>query len=174
VKNIGLPVDHYGLNKFGSKNAVYGVILSHLLEIMTPIVSQRPHGLYAVPLETVGSYTERHTLQSAIEEKLHKSHALALYGLGGTGKTQLALRYVQEHKEDYDPILWIDARDQETTRSSFVRCAAELQLQVNTASNKGSSLTDSVAVQAVLRWLRDRKDSDDEWLVVVDNADDFT
>lgn len=37
-----------------------------------------------------------------------------------------------------------------------------------------STLADSSEVRAVLSWLRERKDTDDEWLVIVDNADDMS
>jgi hypothetical protein len=74
----------------------------------------------------VPSYTVRHGLSSAIEEKMHTLHknssvsyALAIYRLGGTGKTQLALKYIKDHEDKYNPILWINARDEETVRSSF-------------------------------------------------------
>jgi tetratricopeptide (TPR) repeat protein len=129
----------------------------------------------------VPSYTIRHRLSSAIEEKLrilHEnssvSYALAIHGLGGTGKTQLALKYVEDHKDKYNPILWIDAQDEETVRSSFERCVTELQLSVDRIQTQVSALAGSAIVQAVVRWLRERKESDDEWLVVVDNADDVT
>ncbi|KAI9789841.1 MAG: hypothetical protein M1816_005758 [Peltula sp. TS41687] len=181
IQNIGLSVDHYGLNKFGSKSAEYKMVRSKLLETITPFTSRRRDHIYSVPLETVYNYIDREKLSPAIEEKLrtfHKNssvpHALAIYGLGGTGKTQLALKYIKDHKDDYNPILWIDAKDSETVRSSFERCTIELQLSVDGASTQGPNLADSAAVQAVLRWLRDRKESDDEWLVVVDNADDVT
>ncbi|KAI9777909.1 MAG: hypothetical protein M1816_004381 [Peltula sp. TS41687] len=181
IQNIGLSVDHYGLNKFGSRSANYKMVLSKLLETITPFMSQRRDHIYSVSLETVHSYTDRDKLFPAIEEKLrifHKNssvpHALAIYGLGGTGKTQLALKYIEDHKSDYNPILWIDAKDPETVQFSFERCAAELQLSVDRASTQGPGLADSAAVQAVLRWLRDRKGSDEEWLFVVDNADDAT
>lgn len=80
-------------------------------------------------------YTQRHGLFQTITEKLsvlhEKSsvpHALATHRLGGTGKTQLALKYAEDFKDEHNPILWIDAEDEETVRSSFERCASELQL----------------------------------------------
>jgi hypothetical protein len=75
------------------------MILSKLLETITSFISQRPQHQCSVPLETVPSYTVRHGLFLAIEEKmraLHEnssvSYALSIHGLGGTGKTQLALK----------------------------------------------------------------------------------
>lgn len=93
--------------------------------------------------------------------------------MGGAGKSQLALNYAEKHKGRYNPILWIDATDEEAVRSSFRRCAAELGLSEEGTEKQGSVLTDGV-VQAVLRWLRDRTEADDEWLVIVDNADDVS
>jgi Tetratricopeptide repeat/NB-ARC domain len=180
VENVGLSVDHFNLIKFGSRTADYELILLKLIEKITPIASQRQH-LYSVPLGTARSYTQRPSLSSSIEEKLHKHdrqhgapHALAIYGLGGSGKTQLVLNYIAEHKDDYSPILWIDAQDPETTLSSFYRCAGELQLEVSRDSTQASALVDSATIQIVLRWLQDQKESDHEWLVVLDNADDLT
>src|SRR5437762_14313456 len=37
------------------------------------------------------------------------NHRVALYGLGGVGKTQVALEYVYRHKRDYKLIVWIEA-----------------------------------------------------------------
>ena len=134
---------------------------------------------YGVPVETVQSYTERPELWKELEEKLqvrHEKarvpHAVALQGLGGVGKSQLALKYAESKKHQYNPILWIDVTDEETTRSSFRRCAAELGLP--DYQDQKQALADSRTLQGVLRWLGDREGTDDEWLVIVDNADDLS
>ncbi|KAK3317106.1 hypothetical protein B0H66DRAFT_576700 [Apodospora peruviana] len=120
VRNIGLSVDHYGLNKFGSRQDVsYKTILAKLVEVTkSPTRSDKRH--YAVPLETVHTYTERAKLSAELEQKLQTRHekasisyAVALHGLGGAGKSQLALAYAEKHKDRYNPILWIDATDEE-------------------------------------------------------------
>ncbi|KAL8909884.1 MAG: hypothetical protein Q9171_004797 [Xanthocarpia ochracea] len=166
---------------FGSKNENYRMISRKLLETITPIVSQKQRRLYSVPIGTVESYTERHRLSATVNEKLHVPHqkasvphALTIHGLGGTGKTQLALKYVKDHQDDYNPILWIDAQDEDSVRSSFERCASELQLSVDRTQTQGSSLLGSPTVQAVLRWLYSRKDTDEAWLAIIDNADDVS
>ncbi|KAK0734715.1 P-loop containing nucleoside triphosphate hydrolase protein [Lasiosphaeria miniovina] len=155
------------------------IILSKLMEV-TKSCTQTVKRYYAVPLETVHTYTERAELSAKLEQKLQIRHekasvpyAVALYGLGGTGKSQLALAYAEKHKDRYNPIFWIDATDEEAVRSSFRRCAAELRLPEERAEKQESVLTDGV-VQAVLRWLRDRTETDNEWLVIVDNADDVS
>ncbi|KJZ69751.1 hypothetical protein HIM_10862 [Hirsutella minnesotensis 3608] len=180
VSNIGLSVDHYGLNKFGSRNDNYDTILSRLVKITISSARPMKHH-YVVPVETVPSYTQRDGLWKELEEKLeirHKEasvpHAVAIHGLGGAGKSQLALKYAESKRDRYNPILWIDATYEETVRSSFERCAAELGLSGSENEERKPILADARAVLTVLRWLRDRTEADDEWLVIIDNADDLS
>ncbi|KAF2015045.1 TPR-like protein [Aaosphaeria arxii CBS 175.79] len=181
VKSVGLSVDHSGLNKFTMKDENYTLVVANLLDIIKPIILERQHRLYSVPILVAESYVERKSLSASVEEKLEVLHqgakipySVVIYGLGGTGKTQLARKYVEDHINEYNPILWIDARDEDSTRSSFERCAGELQLSWEQKVTSPSNLVDSEAVQAVLRYLRKRKRTDDRWLVVIDNADDAT
>ncbi|KAJ5144053.1 uncharacterized protein N7515_002840 [Penicillium bovifimosum] len=74
----------------------------------------------------------------------------------------------------FNPILWIDATREETVRSSFRRCAAEIGLAEEPNNQQSTALVDDLVIQGVLRWLRNRTEVDDEWLVIVDNADDVT
>ncbi|KFA81586.1 hypothetical protein S40288_09615 [Stachybotrys chartarum IBT 40288] len=179
IRNIGVPVDHAGLNKFGSRSDSYRAILSKLIEATAFLADSRKHH-YAVPLGRVHTYMERAELSMKMEEMLQTRHekadapyAVALHGLGGAGKSQLALDYAEQHRDQYGSILWIDATDEEAARFSFRRCAAELGLSEERAGNQGSVVTDTVA-QAVLRWLRDRAEVDGRWLVIIGNADDVS
>jgi tetratricopeptide (TPR) repeat protein len=128
-----------------------------------------------VPLATVSTYADRPELSKELEEKLSKTqgtglaHAAAVVGLGGTGKTQLVLHHIEEHEAEYDAILWIDVRTEETARSSFERCCRVIGLPVE-ASADNKSLQDVPCVQAVLTWLRTRTDRK-KWLTILDNAD---
>jgi tetratricopeptide (TPR) repeat protein len=178
VQNIGLGVDHYGLNKFGSRTAEYNLVLLKLLDLLPRSSLQ---SWDSVPFHTVSSYTVRNELSSTIDKKLRVTfkdssvpHALVIYGLGGAGKTQVTLRFVEDHYDEYCPILWVDAKSPETVRSSFERCADTLQLNVGKISQRGPALKDSPAITSVLRWLGARDKSDPQWLVIIDNADDVS
>ena len=100
--------------------------------------------------------------------------SLVITGLGGTGKSQLILRYIETHTSDYYSILWIDATSIETTQASFERCAFDLSLPVQSATSDDKALKDTAAVRAVMRWLSTATDAEAKWLVVIDNADDFS
>ncbi|GAB7328585.1 hypothetical protein MBLNU13_g00533t1 [Cladosporium sp. NU13] len=144
-----------------------------------PTTAARPSRYVSVPFATVPTYTERPHLTEELEAKLRQRHggaglayAVAVIGLGGTGKTQLVLHYIEEHEEEWDTILWIDVRSEETARSSYERCCHKLGLRAEAALNEGP-LQDVPLVQMVLSWLRDRSE-DKRWLVVVDNADNLS
>jgi NB-ARC domain len=138
--------------------------------------------LYSVPLRTVSSFTAREQLSSSIGEKLRNMpiidtgvpRILVLFGLGGIGKTQLALHFVEEHQSDFTTILWIDGNSQETIRASFERCASDLGLSVDRAYGEGVYLREMPAVRSVLSWFQRTNELNSEWLVVIDNADNTT
>jgi tetratricopeptide (TPR) repeat protein len=114
-----------------------------------------------VPLATVSTYTNRLGLSEELKEKLGKTngtglaHAAAVIGLGGTGKTQLVLHYIEEHEVEYDTVL----------------CRRVLNLPVEATPHDGSLLQDTPCVQAVMTWLR-AQPHDKKWLMILDNADD--
>lgn len=122
----------------------------------------------------MGSFTARATLFEQIGRKLQQAdfkrprpYATAICGTGGTGKTQLALKYIEDHKDKFNPTLWIDAENQETALLSFERCTSALLIEVDRALVQWSYSRDSPAVQAVCRWLQQRNGLDEEWLVVL-------
>src|SRR3954454_19696493 len=85
----------------------------------------------------------------------------AISGLGGIGKTQTALEYAYRFRQDYTAVLWVTAETEETLSAGFSAIAQLLQLPEMDRPEQ-----DAVR-KAVLRWLK----SQDQWLVVGDNAD---
>jgi hypothetical protein len=83
----------------------------------------------------------------------------ALYGLGGVGKTQLALEYAHRFAADYDLIWWIDAEQPVLIPGQLTRLAARLDLP------GGPTVVDTV--DRLLTELRGR----DRWLLIFDNAE---
>jgi hypothetical protein len=69
-------------------------------------------------------------LQEALspEQKFRQLKTFALYGMGGVGKTQIALQYVNRHRELYKAILWVSADNVINMGQSFREFAKLLGL----------------------------------------------
>jgi DNA-binding CsgD family transcriptional regulator/transcriptional regulator with XRE-family HTH domain len=109
------------------------------------------------------AFTGREDLLATVRQRLQAGHAAAaqaLYGMGGVGKTQLAVEYAHRFAESYDLAWWINAeqsgliRDQVTSLGQALGC-----IQAGGGSE---------AVRAaVLTELRQRG----RWLLIFDNAE---
>ena len=88
---------------------------------------------------------------------------VALHGLGGVGKTQLAREYAHRFSADYDLVWWINAESTEFIDEALAELARRLRLP----GTGESSTEDSVAVREALR-----RGEAGHWLLIYDNATD--
>ena len=90
---------------------------------------------------------------------------IALYGISGIGKTQIAIEYVYRFRHQYDLVWWIPADQFPSARGSLASLADKLGLETSTASGIDGSIA------AVLDALR-RGEPYSRWLLIFDNAGD--
>jgi hypothetical protein len=115
------------------------------------------------------NFTGREDLLAELHERLRGTSTAAvtpntLHGMGGVGKSQIAIEYVYRHIDDYDIIWWIPAEQQSQILASLAELAQSLKLDVGTEAN--------TAVPAVREALRSGKPYKN-WLLVFDNAEDI-
>jgi hypothetical protein len=101
-------------------------------------------------------------LQAGQATALSQPHAII--GLGGIGKTQLAVEYAYRFHQDYQVVLWARAESPEALTSSYVTIATLLNLPEHEAQEQ------EITIQAVKTWLHTHS----RWLLILDNADDLS
>ncbi|MGW5585921.1 FxSxx-COOH system tetratricopeptide repeat protein [Streptomyces sp. NPDC003857] len=87
----------------------------------------------------------------------------ALFGLGGVGKTQVAIEYVHRFMADYDLVWWTSAEHEDNVVASL----AELGARIGAPGGEDMTLASQEAVQMLARGLPTKR-----WILVFDNADD--
>ncbi|KAM3437213.1 hypothetical protein MY4824_003911 [Beauveria thailandica] len=96
-----------------------------------------------------------------------------LYGLGGMGKTQLAMAYMKRHYSEYPVAIWLNARDEIALKQSFARAAERIQrLEPSLAYLKAALESRDLDEiwKAAKRWLEEPMNN--RWMVIYDNYDD--
>ncbi|RYP57926.1 hypothetical protein DL769_009196 [Monosporascus sp. CRB-8-3] len=143
-----------------------------------PPASARPDfaGYYShTSLHPVKAYVERPALCDRIRQQLDRggsgpnqgTRLLAVWGLGGAGKTQLVLDYLCRFRTEYKAVFWIEAGQKESIERDFVYIYRLLFEVRTTAGQEGIKADD--AVLGVKSWFSGRRD--DRWVVVFDGAD---
>jgi tetratricopeptide (TPR) repeat protein len=115
----------------------------------------------AVPLAT-RYFTGRSELLVTLQKKLQTEGRVTLTGLGGVGKTQLALAYLRHHQGDYRLVWWLRAEQAPTLAEDYAALADKKRL-----TDPAASIADKIA--AAYHWLQE---ADRRWLLVFDNAAD--
>lgn len=122
-----------------------------------------------VPFERNTIFTGRETQLAQLEQKLfmgERTTKIAITGLGGIGKTQLALELVYRTRAKYKhcSVFWIVASDKESVHQAYLNIARHLGIPIQDENNADIERL----VQHHLS-----QESTGQWLLVFDNADDM-
>jgi hypothetical protein len=96
-----------------------------------------------------------------------------LRGLGGIGKTQLAVEFARQHHLRFSSVFWLDGRSEDNLRRSIASCASRIPKGHITETSRTYSAGGNVDIDTVVRdvmgWLAQTDNTD--WLLIFDNID---
>ena len=128
-----------------------------------------PERIWNIPYHRNHFFTGREAILEQLHDHFSRAATAALTqppaitGLGGIGKTQIAIEYVYRHSEEYQYVLWVNATEPVTLTEGFVQIARVLQLPIKEEQDQ------NLVVEAVKQWLANHGG----WLLILDNADDL-
>jgi len=125
--------------------------------------------IYHIPYRRNSLFTGRENLLQELRENLISAKSVALTqpqaisGLGGIGKTQIALEYAYLYQNEYQAILWINSSSEEEILSDLIKIAERLRLQVKDEHDR------VIVVNTMRNWLENTT----KWLLIFDNVEDL-
>ena len=112
-------------------------------------------GLFSVPFADEGFIGREQELED-LDKLFLNSNKVALTGLGGVGKTRLAVHYAYQQIKRYPFILWLSASSKAGLDDSLSRHADQL--------NAAPTLKQAEKIAYVKAWLERHQD----WLLIID------
>ena len=127
-----------------------------------------------IPFSANAKFSGREDVLTRIREALSPDNvgatalqkSVALFGMGGVGKTQIGLRYAYEGLQQFEVVLWVAADNAISIGQSFRAIAEGLGLLGDGDETKDAA----AATWKMKNWLLTTKSS---CLIVFDNADDL-
>ncbi|GCE06116.1 FxSxx-COOH system tetratricopeptide repeat protein [Dictyobacter aurantiacus] len=128
----------------------------------------QPSRIFDVPHPRNPFFTGREEILQQLHISFAPGHSMALTqsigGLGGIGKTQIAIEYAYRYQQHYRYVFWINADTSESLQTGFVNIASLLHLPL-----PAKDIDITVTMNALREWFRDNE----HWLLILDNADDL-
>src|SRR5450755_671783 len=171
-----LPKNAKAITAWNNRDKAWADVITGIRRVIEQLpllsVSTSPAALppvWNVPYPPKPLFTGREELLTQLVTTLHAgqptalSQPQAISGLGGIGKTQLALEYAYRYRQDYQAVLWAQADTCENLTSSYLTIATLLNLP------EQSEQESARIIAAVKAWLQHHMG----WLLILDNADDL-
>ncbi|KAJ5907909.1 hypothetical protein N7495_000591 [Penicillium taxi] len=133
-----------------------------------------PLDLTAVPVieKFIGRQDELANLWQHLQPTDLSSRKVAiLHGLGGIGKTQLAIRFARDHKDSFTAIFWLSGKNRDTLVQSLSFALNRVPGQPRDDEATNDSEVEKRA-RHMIQWLALKGNS--RWLIIFDNVDQYS
>ncbi len=133
-----------------------------------------PFSLSGVPevQEFVGRNEALIRIKKAFQGNGSQRKVVFLHGLGGIGKTQLAVASMKEQRDTHSAIFWLNGKNEDMLKHSFAQMAKRLHIEYPSSAllRTASEEKDADQVVALIKkWLSTRGNT--QWMLVFDNVD---
>ena len=132
------------------------------------IPTKKPDIICNILRERNLNFTGRKDTLETLRDNLLKGENAALTqvmkGMGGVGKTEIALEYAHEYVDEYTVIWWLRSEEPESLAEEFAALASRLDISPDIRN----SVDQKQRIQAVKAWLDNHKD----WLLIFDNVEE--
>ena len=125
---------------------------------------------WTIPSRRTPFFVGRDEILSHLHDAFHANivaefaQVQVLSGLGGIGKTQIAIEYAYRYRNDYSAVLWLQAETSELLFADVVGLASVLKVPESNEQNQQR------VVEGVKRWL----ERQEQWLLILDNVEDMS
>lgn len=169
-KDICLNADHSSIVQFNNpSDSNLELVLGELRELAQSVTKVhdklRRHHQFHTSCSTVKSFVGRDQelakLKGCFLSREYVSKVVALYGATGVGKSQLALKYAEEHCDSYEHVILIDASTPEVLQNDFAALKQKLGIPGDSRDSPDK----------VVHWLSTH--ADEHWLLILDGVSSF-
>jgi len=128
--------------------------------------SQAPPRTHNLPFPRNPLFTGRNAQLKQLGQLVKENYSVALTGLAGIGKTQIALEYAHRCyiEKVYQAVFWVSAADERSLQTGYAALAEKLDLPERDEQELAK------IVKAVKEWLERHT----HWLLIMDNADNLS
>lgn len=165
-----------------SNGLVKGYAWEHaLVSLANPLIGNLgvSHQTFSLPFGVEVTETQHFVGRTSELDQIHKAlrsngdrRTVILQGLGGIGKTQLAIMYAKRFRDAYSAVLWLNIKNHDSVKYAFRTIAKRILRQHGPFCGLGSDIdtqdTD-IIIEAVKNWLNLANNT--RWLMVFDNYD---
>lgn len=143
---------------------VAGIVQQQITSLPPKIAGRDVSLIWNVPHFPNVNFTGREALLVELDVALNSESRAALiqaiHGLGGVGKTQIAVHYAYQHADEYRIVWWLRAEKRETLIADYARLAEELGLKTSEISSQ----------EALAEIVRRTLEQSTGWLLIFDNV----
>ena len=133
-----------------------------------------PFNLFGIPAieNFVGRKKDLIRVREAFHGGKSRRKIVLLHGLGGIGKTQLAVAFVKKYRNAFSAVFWLNGKSEDTLKQSFASMAERLYEEHPSSALLRMAAEEKDVNQvfkSIKKWLSIRGNT--RWIMVFDNVD---